>query len=236
MTTVLCEDWNRRYATPEFIWSREASSVLVAEASGLAPGRALDLAAGEGRNSIWLAEHGWQVDAVDFAAAGVEKGQQWAQARQVAGRIRFEVADLRQYSMARGRYDLVLICYLHLPWHELQPILARAAGAVAPGGTLLLLGHDRSNLLHGHGGPQNPAVLYAAAEVAAAVGDSLRIVKAGRIERPVHTVQGARIALDCMVCAQSAQTMRRPPRDSCALADTYPLNATGWGSGGWPWI
>lgn len=235
MTTVLCEDWNRRYATPEFIWGREACSVLVAEASALAPGRALDLAAGEGRNSIWLAEQGWQVDAVDFAAAAIEKGQQWAQARQVARRIRFEAADLRHYGMARGRYDLVLICYLQIPWRELQPVLVRAAGAVAPGGTLLLVGHDRSNLLQGHGGPKDPAVLYTSAEVAAAVGDSLRIVKAGRVERPVRTEQGVKIALDCLVCAQRPQGARLAPRDSCA-ADAYPLNAIGWGSGGWPWI
>ncbi|MBP2316939.1 hypothetical protein [Azospirillum soli] len=64
MTPMERGDWNRRYAAPEFIWAVEANHVLVAEVVDLLPGRALDRAAGEGRNTVWWAEQGWTVRAV----------------------------------------------------------------------------------------------------------------------------------------------------------------------------
>ncbi len=69
------QDWNRRYAQKELVWTAEANRFLVAEASDLPPGRALDLAAGEGRNAVWLAERGWRVVAVDFPTSLWRKGR-----------------------------------------------------------------------------------------------------------------------------------------------------------------
>ena len=89
--------------------------------------------------------------------------------------------------------------YLQIPQAELAPILARAARAVAPGGTFLLVAHDSANLEHGHGGPQHPDVLYTAAQVVAALGGELEIEKASRVERPVETDAGVKVAIDCLV-------------------------------------
>ena len=72
------EDWNLRYAAAEFVWTVKANRFLMDEVVGLAPGRALDLAAGEGRNAVWLAEQGWQVQAVDFADLALAKGRMLA--------------------------------------------------------------------------------------------------------------------------------------------------------------
>ena len=196
------DNWNRRYAAKEFIWTVEANRFLVAEAVGLSPGWALDLAAGEGRNAVWLAEHGWTVHAVDFSDVGVEKGRRLAAARQVADRIDFQVADLRGYEPEAHRFDLVVLMYLQLPWAELRPILVRAARAVAPGGTLLLVAHDAANLQHGHGGSQQPEVLYTAEQVVAALCGDLEIDKASPVERPVETDDGTKVAIDCLVRAR----------------------------------
>ena len=183
--TLEREDWNGRYAAQELIWSADANRFVVEEAAGLRPGTALDLAAGEGRNAIWFAEHGWLVRAVDFSSAAIEKGKRFATSRKVHGKVEFREADLRSYEPEAYCYDLVAMIYFQVPQATLVPILKRAAKAVAPGGTFLLVAHDSSNLEHGYGGPQNPQMLYTADEVVVALGGDLRIEKATRVERPV---------------------------------------------------
>jgi SAM-dependent methyltransferase len=195
------EDWNRRYATKELVWTAAANRFLTAEVGALSPGRALDLASGEGRNAVWLAERGWTVRAVDFSEVATEKGTRLAAAGSVADRVEFLVADLRDYVPEPRGFDLVAVVYLQIPHEELTPILRRAARAVARGGTLLVIGHDATNLARGYGGPQDPQVLYPPDLVVAAIGDELEIEKAHTVERPVETDHGPRTAIDCLVRA-----------------------------------
>ncbi|MBK5951714.1 hypothetical protein CH339_20155 [Rhodobium orientis] len=192
-------DWNRRYEAKELIWSASANGTLVSEISGLACGRALDLAGGEGRNAVWLAEKGWQVHVVDFADEAIEKGKRLAAKRGVTDRITFETADLTDYRPAPEAFDLVIMMYFHIPVADLPPIFKRAAQALVPSGTFLLVGHDADNLAHGYGGPQRADLLYNADFVTSATGDILDVEKAGRIERKVDTDEGVRIAYDCLV-------------------------------------
>lgn len=202
MAAMKREDWNRRYAEKEFVWSLEANRFLVEEAAALPPGRALDLAAGEGRNALWLAERGWHVRAVDFSEVAIGKAKALAAARRLEGRAEFLVADLGDYEPEAGHFDLVMLFYLQVPRSDLLPILARAARAVAPGGTFLLVGHDSANLTQGYGGPSSPAVLYTAEEIVAVLGEGFEIEKAARVERPVETDAGVKVALDCLVRAR----------------------------------
>ena len=102
------------------MWTAEPNRFVVAELQDLAPGRALDVAAGEGRNVVWLASRDWQVTAVDFSAAGLEKGRRLAQARGVG--IDWVHADVRDYQPEAGSFQLVLVAYLRgrrdgCPWH-----------------------------------------------------------------------------------------------------------------------
>jgi len=163
--------WDERYAERELVWSAEPNRFVAAEAGALPPGRAVDLAAGEGRNAIWLAGRGWTVTAVDFSSVGLDKGRQLAAAQPagVAERIHWECADLLEYVPSRAAFDLVLIAYLHLPSAERKRVLTAAARGVAPGGLLLVVGHARRNLTEGVGGPQDSDVLYDATEVSAEV-------------------------------------------------------------------
>lgn len=197
------EEWNKRYANKEFVWTVDPNRFLVAELAGLPPGRALDLGCGEGRNAVWLAEQGWRVTAVDFSDIGLDKGRQLASARHAT--VTWVLADVTSYRPHRGTYDLVLICYLQLPARERSRVLKHAQEALALHGTLLYIGHDLSNLEHGWGGPQDPAVLCTPQQVVADLA-GLRIVKAEVRSRPVarEPAHGGPVdatALDCLVRA-----------------------------------
>ena len=193
------EDWDRRYARRELIWSAEPNRFLAAEVAGLTPGRAVDLGAGEGRNAVWLAEQGWKVTAVDFSEVALQKGERLARERGV--RVTWTTADLREHVPPQESFDLVVLLYVHLPAAERAAVHANAARAVAPRGTLLVVGHDRSNIAEGHGGPQDPAILFTPEEVAAQVAE-LEIERAERVLRSVSTPEGEVEAIDALVRAR----------------------------------
>lgn len=201
MTTAA--DWDRRYDTPDLVWSGEPNRFLREEVERLPPGRALDLACGEGRNAVWLAARGWEVTAVDFSARALEKARRLARERGVG--VRLVHADLIEHQPEPGSADLVALMYLHLPAPLRARVLARAAGALAPGGLMLVVGHDLLNLTEGHGGPGDPAVLMTPEAVAGDLG-GLVIDRAERVLRPVSTAEGEALAVDTLVRA-----MRPPP-------------------------
>ena len=190
--------WNQRYAQAELVWSAEPNRFLVEETADLPPGRALDLGAGEGRNAIWLAELGWDVTAVDFSDVAMDKARTIAARRSVA--VDLEVADLVEYRPQESAFDLVMLLYIHLPVEERRQVFARAAGATAPGGTILVIGHDSDNIEHGYGGPQDPSVLYSAADVTSDFA-GLDVVKAGQRIREIQTDSGIKRAIDVIVRA-----------------------------------
>jgi SAM-dependent methyltransferase len=196
------EAWNERYATKELVWGVEPNRFVAAEVAGLTPGRALDLACGEGRNAIWLASKGWRVTAADFASAAIEKGRRLAEREHVE--VDWRVEDVTRWAPEAGAYDLVVIAYLQLPAPQRDTVWRNAAAAIAPGGTFLLVGHDSRNLTEGHGGPQDASVLYTAADVLRAL-DGLTVVHAGEALRPVTRDDGSTVdAIDCLVRATRA--------------------------------
>ena len=191
-------EWDRRYAGAELVWTAEPNRFVVNELQDLAPGRALDVAAGEGRNAVWLAARGWRVTAVDFSTAGLDKGRRLAEARGAA--VNWVHADVRDYQPEAAAFQLVLVAYLQLREAELDGVLRRVVTALAPGGVLLVVGHDVTNLTEGTGGPQDPAVLYTPPSVTRSLG-GLTVQRAERVRRPVTTAEGPREAVDTLVRA-----------------------------------
>jgi SAM-dependent methyltransferase len=159
--------WDRRHAAHVPIESGEPDPILARYAGDLVPGRALDLACGDGRNAIWLARHGWRVTGVDFSSVALDRARQLAAAAGVE--VEWQPHDLLQWLPPEGAYELVALVYLHLPRPERRIVLSRAARAVAPAGRLLVVGHHRRNREEGHGGPQDERVLYTAEELAGEV-------------------------------------------------------------------
>ncbi|ADL46299.1 class I SAM-dependent methyltransferase [Micromonospora aurantiaca (nom. illeg.)] len=192
--------WDSRYAdTPGLVWSAEPNRFVVESVTGLTPGSALDIAAGEGRNAVWLAGQGWRVNAVDFSTVAVDRGRELAAARGVT--VDWRVADATAYRPVPNSYDLVLISYLHLPAPEFAGVLAAAKSALRPGGTLVVVGHDLANLSGGIGGPQDPDVLITPESVVDGLA-GLRVQRAETTRRPVPATDGGTVdALDTVVVA-----------------------------------
>ncbi len=136
--------WEERYAESDRIWSGRPNARLVEVAPGLTPGRALDLGCGEGGDTVWLAEHDWHVVAVDIADAALARAAELAASRNVLDRIEFQQHNLTE-TFPQGSFDLVSAHFLHSPWDwDRDALLRRAADAVAPGGTLLIVDHGEA--------------------------------------------------------------------------------------------
>jgi SAM-dependent methyltransferase len=189
------DDWDRRYAGEDMVWSVEPNRFVAAETGNLAPGRALDVACGEGRNAIWLAQQGWEVVATDFSGVALEKGRRLAERAGVT--VDWVEADVTAWDPP-GRFDLIVVSYLQLPAGPLADAFARLVPTLAPRGTLLVVGHDRRNLAEGVGGPQSADVLLDADEVVALL-PGLDVERAEVVERPVEGAD--RPALDTLVRA-----------------------------------
>ncbi len=200
------KDWDERYGTPDLIWTEEPNQFLVREVGDLPPGRAVDLACGEGRNAIWLAERGWTTTGVDFSHVGLEKARQFATRRGAS--VEWVEADLTEWKPEPGAYDLVLLAYVQLPPAMRSQLHRKAFTAVAPGGRLLVIAHDSTNLREGFGGPQSSEVLFAPDDVLADIaGEDFVTERAVRAKRIVATDLGERTAIDALV------RVRRTPSD-----------------------
>ena len=194
------QTWDERYRERELVWSADPNEFVARETSDLPPGRALDLAAGEGRNAIWLARRGWEVQAVEFSPVAIDKGRRLAEHAGVE--VTWTLADLTE-APDLAPADLVLLIYLHLPQPHGDAALRHAAGLVRSGGTLLVVGHARRNLTDGYGGPPDPDLLAQPEEVAAVLADAgLEVQRAEEVIRTVDTDDGPRNAIDLLVRAR----------------------------------
>ena len=176
------EIWDARHAAQGPIESADADPTLVEEVAALTPGVALDLGAGDGRNAVWLAGHGWCVSAVDFSAVAIDRGQALATAAGVE--IDWRQEDLLAWTPPAIAFDLVALFFIHLPQEERRGVYARAASAVRPGGTLLVVGHDRSNKRDGFGVPRDADVLFTPADIVRDLPARFTVIRAETVRRP----------------------------------------------------
>jgi SAM-dependent methyltransferase len=142
--------WESFYAEGQSRWSGRPNASLVAEAGDLPAGRALDIGCGQGGDAIWLAQRGWRVTGVDVSATALEVAASQAEEAGVGAAVTWQRRDVGA-SLPDGPFDLVTTSYLHSPVEIPRgPILRRAAAVVAPGGTLLVIGHAPSPEHHDH--------------------------------------------------------------------------------------
>lgn len=197
MTGHDAQEWDSRYAGTDRVWSAAPNAWVAATTREWFTGQALDLGAGEGRHSVWLAALGWQVTAVDFSAAGIERGRLGAQ--EVGVEVDWVVADVRTWAPPAGAtFDLVLVAYLHLA----DDVLGRVRDWLAPGGALVVIGHALRNLTEGVGGPSDARLLHTEAGYRNA-SEGLLVEQLGEVVR--HLPEGDAIDL--------ALVARQPTRD-----------------------
>jgi SAM-dependent methyltransferase len=163
--------WEERYRSQDALWSGRPNPQLVAEASGLAPGTALDVGCGEGADAVWLAERGWRVVATDISTVALERAAAHARTLgpEIAERISWQQADITADALPSvlepGAYDLVSSQFMHLPKDQRLVLQRRLGEATAPGGVLLVVGHHPSDLDGALPRPMESDWFYTAEEV-----------------------------------------------------------------------
>jgi SAM-dependent methyltransferase len=192
-------DWDRKYDGAELRWGAPPNEVVVEFCTSLPRGRALDLACGEGRNALWLATRGWEVDAVDFSTAALSKAVKVAATAtaSIRSRVRWVHADVTTLTPERN-YDLVVIAYLHLSRTERENVLATAVRALKHEGILVIVGHHSDNVKNGVGGPQDVEILYSPGDLVDELHNGVRILVAEERHRPV----GDSTAIDTVLMGQ----------------------------------
>jgi SAM-dependent methyltransferase len=184
------ETWDARYAESDRIWSGRPNVRLVEQVSGLQPGDALDVGAGEGADAVWLASGGWQVTALDVSAVALERAAAHAAEQGVGERVTTLRHDLMSGEPLPGSYDLVSAQYLHPPVDRFVEIITLLGDAVRPGGRLLVVGHHPDDLATGlRSGHGHPELLFTPDRVLQALaGDDWEIEVSGS---PTRSVDGA---------------------------------------------
>ncbi len=172
--------WNDRYSAPDRDPLHEPNPLVVDELAATPPGRALDVAAGEGRHTRWLAAKGWDVVAVDFSEVALRR------AKQPALHINCIVADVHTLPLPPARFDLVLSTFFHPRPAERPALYSKLARALAPGGTLLVVTFDTA-----HQGPIDPDFLLDPPALAAdleALGLDVTRAETVHVPDAVHAV------------------------------------------------
>ena len=183
------EGWDRRYAAAERVFSADPNPIVADALSDVPPGRALDLAAGEGRHALWLARCGWRVTAVDFSRVGIEKGRSRSESEGLA--VDWVLEDAYRYRPPGGSFDLVLIAHFHPRPADRERVFARAAEALVPGGRLLVLGRHVADIGRDGGrGPSDPGLRYTPEELRDRFPHELVLERCESVRRTVEGDDG----------------------------------------------
>jgi len=193
------ETWNRRFAGEDYIFGLEPNTYLRGHAARLEPaGRVLCVADGEGRNSVWLARQGMQVDAFDISPVGIDKARRLA--TQAGVQIHFEIADCDGWAWPEERYDTVAAIFVQFADPPMRErLFEHIVHTLKPGGLLVLQGYTPKQLEHKTGGPPIASHLYTPALLRDAFAalhiEELREYEADLSEGNQHAGRSALIGL-----------------------------------------
>jgi SAM-dependent methyltransferase len=143
--------WDERYDTGEYVYGIEPNDFLAGVVADIPRGRALCVAEGEGRNAVFLAEHGHDVVAVDASTVGLEKARKLAKARGVV--IETRVADLADFRIEPDSWDAIVSIFAHVPPAVRKPLHRQVVQGLRPGGMLVLEAYTPEQIRLGTGGP-----------------------------------------------------------------------------------
>jgi SAM-dependent methyltransferase len=189
--------WNERYRSLPRVWSGNPNPQLVAEIADLVPGRALDVGCGEGADAIWLAGRGWDVVATDISSIALERAAQHARESDPAAsaHIEWRQVDLLLRAPEPDSFDLVSAQFMQLAPEPRTRLFTALAASVLAGGTLLVVGHDPSDLLTGVHRPPMPERFYTADDVARLLNASWTVVVNEVRPRSATTPEGLDVTI-----------------------------------------
>ena len=194
--------WDQKYSTEEFIYTKVENRFVVEFCKNLdgTNKRAIDLAGGEGRNSVWLAKRGWQVENIDFSQVALDKYLQFAKDEGVEGPCLATCADALTFVPKLTPVDLAVIAYMQIPERDLAEAIRRLSQHVAPGGNIVGVWHSRDNQEGGFGGPSDrPSV----ASISAALqGTGLEIEVLENRDGQIQTREGLKPSVTLVLLAK----------------------------------
>jgi SAM-dependent methyltransferase len=155
--------WDERYSSPEFVYGTEPNIFFKNELDKLKIGSILLPGEGEGRNAVYAAAKGWNVEAVDFSKIAKEKALKLAEENSVT--INYEIADILEYKPKSNYYDSAAIIFLHLNPKIRSGVHSNVVDSLKSGGTLILEVYEKEQLGNKSGGPQNIDMLYSKEEL-----------------------------------------------------------------------
>lgn len=150
--------WNERYNTEEYVYGRDPNVFFARSLGPLSPGKLLLPGEGEGRNAVYAASLGWEVDAFDQSKVGAEKAQNLA--REMGVQISYTVSGVEAFPFEKDIYDAVGLVYFHAPEPLRKELHRKVVESLKPGGKVILEGFHMTQLGRDSGGPQNLDLLY----------------------------------------------------------------------------
>ena len=197
--------WDQKYSTEEFIYTKVENRFVVELCKDLdgTNKRAIDLAGGEGRNSVWLAKRGWQVENIDFSEVALGKYLAFAEEEGVLENCSSNCSDALSFIPLVTPVDLAVIAYLQIPENDLATAIERLSAHVVPGGTLMGVWHSRDNLEGGFGGPRDPQVLPNVETITQALaGTGLEIEVLENRDGQIQTKEGLKPSVTLVLLAK----------------------------------
>ncbi len=195
--------WDEKYSTEEFVYTKLENRFVVEFCSTLHGITAIDLAGGEGRNSVYLAKRGWQVENIDFSQVALDKYMQFAKEENVQEKCSFSCASALDFVPKVSPVDLGVIAYLQINQKDLKQAIIRLASNIKPGGHLFGVWHSRDNLTGGFGGPRDPEVLPDVSTITEALlGSNLEIKVLENRDGQIQTREGLKPSVTLVLLAQ----------------------------------
>lgn len=150
--------WNERYSEPEFVYGTEPNQFFAEQLKSLEPGKIILPADGEGRNAVYAALKGWEVQAVDYSETGKEKALELASKKGVE--INYDLGDLSEYEFGKEKYDATAFIYVHLPRSIIKGVYSNIIESLKPGAKIIVEVYSVNQLGRNSGGPKDERVLY----------------------------------------------------------------------------
>ena len=152
------DKWNDRYSSDEYFFGKEPNEFFKETIDNLNPGKALFIADGEGRNSVYAATLGWEVDAFDISDIGKEKADKLAKENKVE--TNYQLSDAFEFEYTLRNYDVIVLIYFHIASELRENYYKKIISSLKPNGKIILLGYDEEHLKHGTNGPKDINFLY----------------------------------------------------------------------------